>query len=63
MTQQTYRIEGMDCADCAMKIEKGVRRLEGVQSAQVDFSGGLLFGMALFKQMPSNSGSKLLATR
>jgi Cd2+/Zn2+-exporting ATPase len=39
---QTYRIEGMDCADCARTIEKGVSGLSGVKSAQVDFMTSLL---------------------
>lgn len=34
---QTYRIEGMDCADCARTVEKGVKGLAGVTDAQVDF--------------------------
>ncbi len=40
--QQTYHIQGMDCADCALKIEKGVRQLQGAQAVQVNFSTGLL---------------------
>jgi len=42
MPQQTYTILGMDCADCALKIEKGVSKLEGIESVQVDFTAGLL---------------------
>jgi len=42
MTQRIYKINGMDCADCALKIEKGVSRLEGIDSVQVDFTTGLL---------------------
>ncbi|HVO42467.1 MAG TPA: cation-translocating P-type ATPase [Aggregatilineales bacterium] len=38
MNQTTYRIHGMDCADCALKIEKGVGKLEGVRAACVDFA-------------------------
>jgi len=36
----TYNIAGMDCADCARTIEKGVGRLAGVRSVQVDFATG-----------------------
>ncbi len=32
----TYIIKGMDCADCAAKIEKGVGRLNGAQNVRVD---------------------------
>lgn len=42
MNQQTYIVKGMDCADCALKIEKGVRQLSGVESAELDFGTGLL---------------------
>lgn len=30
-------LEGLDCANCAMKIEKGVGELEGVSSCSVNF--------------------------
>lgn len=31
-------IEGMDCADCAAKLEKGVGRLDGVESCMINFT-------------------------
>ncbi len=34
---QVLAIEGMDCADCAMTLERGVGRLEGVEEASVNF--------------------------
>lgn len=37
MSHKTYAVQGMDCADCARTIEKGVRQLPGVQSIEVDF--------------------------
>ncbi len=33
----TYRIDGMDCADCAVTIQNGVARLAGVRHVSVDF--------------------------
>jgi len=41
--QQRYRhrelrLEGMDCADCAVKLEKGVARLDGMLHCTVDFA-------------------------
>lgn len=42
MEKQTYHITGMDCAECALKIQKGVSQLPGVNSAQVDFVTGQL---------------------
>ncbi|MEP7284294.1 MAG: cation-translocating P-type ATPase [Chloroflexota bacterium] len=38
MTTHIYTVKGMDCADCANKIEKGVSRLAGVQEVRVDFA-------------------------
>lgn len=37
-----YTIAGMDCAECAITIEKGVGKLNGVDAVQVDFASGLL---------------------
>ena len=37
-----YTIDGMDCADCAVQLEKGVARLPGVQAARVDFASASL---------------------
>jgi Zn2+/Cd2+-exporting ATPase len=42
MEKQTYFIEGMDCADCALKIEKGVRKLPQVENVSIDFATGWL---------------------
>ena len=38
----TYTIRGMDCADCARTLEKGVGKLPGVVAAQVNFPGDTL---------------------
>lgn len=38
MTTSTYRVQGMDCSSCALKLEKGVQQLEGVQQVTVDFA-------------------------
>ena len=37
-SEGTYSIDGMDCADCALKIEKGVRQLPGARDVRVDFA-------------------------
>ena len=39
---QTYRITGMDCADCAKSIERGVAKLDGVQTCAINFATGTL---------------------
>ena len=33
-------IEGLDCANCALKIEKELGRQDEIHSAQVDFARG-----------------------
>lgn len=38
----SYKIEGMDCADCARTIEKGVSKLAGAQNVVVDYVTGVL---------------------
>jgi Zn2+/Cd2+-exporting ATPase len=42
MEKQVYYIEGMDCADCALNVEKGVGKLDRVYEVQVDFATGSL---------------------
>jgi Cd2+/Zn2+-exporting ATPase len=37
MGQQKFIVEGMDCADCALKVEKGVRQLPGVDKVELNF--------------------------
>ncbi len=38
MAEKTYRIGGMDCANCAREVETGVAKLSGVNGARVDFA-------------------------
>ncbi len=33
-----FVIEGMDCADCALQLEKGVGKLDGVEACKVNFT-------------------------
>ena len=35
--KKTFRLEGLDCANCAAKIEKKVKALDGVKDATVSF--------------------------
>lgn len=42
LIQTIFRIEGLDCADCAAKLEKGIRNLSGVKEAQVNFAAAKL---------------------
>ena len=38
ITKMTIPISGMDCASCAMNIERRLKRLKGVESATVNFA-------------------------
>jgi Cd2+/Zn2+-exporting ATPase len=38
----TLRVTGMDCTDCARSIERGVGKLEGVQSSTLNFGAATL---------------------
>lgn len=35
--RKVYRMENLDCANCAAKMEAAIQKLEGVQSATVSF--------------------------
>lgn len=35
--KKAFRLEGLDCANCAAKIERSVKALDGVTSASVNF--------------------------
>ena len=38
--KKTYRIEGLDCANCAAKIEGMISKLDGVNSCTINFITG-----------------------
>ncbi|WP_204316838.1 heavy-metal-associated domain-containing protein, partial [Klebsiella aerogenes] len=40
--QTRYRVEGMDCASCAAKIDTAVRRLPGVDDVTVSVPTGIM---------------------
>lgn len=35
--KKNFKLEGLDCANCAAKIEKNVRKIDGVKDATVSF--------------------------
>ncbi|MDM7324697.1 MAG: heavy metal-associated domain-containing protein, partial [Thermus sp.] len=37
---RVFRVEGMDCADCALKVEEALSRVPGVLRAEVSFASG-----------------------
>ncbi|MBP2635385.1 MAG: cadA [Firmicutes bacterium] len=42
LINSTFGIDGLDCADCAAKLEKGIKKLPGVREAQVNFAAAKL---------------------
>ncbi len=38
MSQVTFAIEGMTCASCSMRVEKGLKKVSGVKDAQVNLA-------------------------
>ncbi|MGQ9554448.1 MAG: heavy metal translocating P-type ATPase [Anaerolineae bacterium] len=52
------KVAGMDCPDCAVHLEEGLRRLEGVAFATVDFSTGSV--TVVPRNAVSPSGGNLL---
>ena len=36
--KKSFTLEGLDCANCAAKIEEGVAKIEGVSAATVSFA-------------------------
>ena len=40
--EQRYQITGMDCANCALSIERGVAKLPDVRAATINFTTGAL---------------------
>ena len=37
--KKVYKVEDLECANCANKMECAIRKIEGVQSASVSFMG------------------------
>lgn len=35
--KKVYRLQDLDCANCAAKMEAAIRRIDGVQEASVSF--------------------------
>lgn len=38
VTKKTFTLSQLDCANCAVKIEKGINEIKGIKSATVDFA-------------------------
>ena len=37
MKKYKFRIEGLDCAKCALEVEEALNEMEGIENAQVNF--------------------------
>lgn len=35
--KSTYKIKGIDCANCAAQLENAINKIEGVESASISF--------------------------
>lgn len=35
--KSTYKIKGIDCANCAAQLENAINKVEGVQNASISF--------------------------
>lgn len=35
--KKKFKLEDLDCANCAAKMEEGIKRIEGVENASVSF--------------------------
>lgn len=35
--KKTFKLEDLDCANCAAKMENGIKKLDGVKDANVSF--------------------------
>ncbi|MDO4564426.1 MAG: heavy metal-associated domain-containing protein [Clostridia bacterium] len=35
--KRAFRIEDLDCAHCAMKIQQGIEKIDGVEAVSVNF--------------------------
>lgn len=35
--KKIYKLQDLDCANCAAKMEKAIRKIDGVRNAQINF--------------------------
>lgn len=35
--KSTFKIKGLDCANCASQLENAIQKIEGIQSASISF--------------------------
>lgn len=50
--KKAYRLDGVDCANCAAKMENAIAKLDGVSSTSVNFMTRKLIVEAEEEKMP-----------
>lgn len=50
--KKAYRLDGLDCANCAAKMENAIAKLDGVSSTSVNFMTRKLIVEAEEEKMP-----------
>jgi len=51
--RKKYKLEGLECANCAAKMEKAINKIEGVKEATVNFMTQRLIIEAEDEKMPA----------
>ena len=54
--KKTIRLQDLDCANCASKIENAIRKLDGVTDVKVNF-----MGQKMIVEAPDDRFSEVLA--
>jgi Cd2+/Zn2+-exporting ATPase len=60
MNEIKYRIEGMDCANCALVLERSLGQIDGVQQIEVSFSTATLVASGTFDSQAMEGRIKAL---
>lgn len=50
--KKTFRLEGLECANCAAKMEKAINQLDGVNSVTINFITTKMMIEAIDEKMP-----------
>lgn len=50
--KKTFRLEGLECANCAAKMERAIKQLDGVKSVTINFITTKMVIEAIDEKMP-----------
>ena len=42
MKKYSFKIEGLDCASCALEVEEALNEMEGIENATVNFGASTI---------------------